>query len=177
MPRTECCHPDLCLEFPAAAAGSAFSHAIRQRKLRIPNVEKKEPKSLRFFTKKYISRHKWQHGGISAAWRIPRICQRVLSCSLISWKWEEIAIKNKCRTSSKTSVMSLFKLLVILTLTNLKYILVQNTNRHKDCYSERRLPKSQPSKTKDTVSAQESLQLKPRRLKQGKGRQWQGLLV
>lgn len=99
MPRTECCHPDLCLESPAAAAaGSAFSHAIRHCKLKIPNMDKEEPKSLRFFTKIYISRHKWQHSGLLAAWRIRR---RVLFCSLISWKQEEMAIKSKCRIWSK----------------------------------------------------------------------------
>lgn len=42
--------------------------------------------------------------------------------------------------------MSLFKLLVILMLTNLKYILAYNMKQHKHCCSERCSPKSWPPK-------------------------------
>lgn len=44
MPRLESCHQGLCLESPAAAAGSAFSRAVRDRTLRIPNLVKKRTK-------------------------------------------------------------------------------------------------------------------------------------
>lgn len=44
MPRLECCHPDLCLESPAAAAGSAFPRATSPHTLGIPNLQKKKKK-------------------------------------------------------------------------------------------------------------------------------------
>lgn len=114
-----------------------------------PIWKKKGLKGLQFCKEKYSSRYKWQHGGIPAAWQIPQICQRALFYSLISWKPEEMAIKCKCRTSSKKivqHVMSLLKLLVILTLTNLRDILVYNTKHHKHYCSERCSPKSWPPK-------------------------------
>lgn len=68
--------------------------------------------------------------------------------------------------------MSQLKLLVVLMLTNLKYILVYNTKQYKHGCSERCSPKSQPpKKTKDKGFAQERLQRKQRHLKQGKGMQ------
>ena len=84
-----------------------------------------------------------------------------------------MAIKCKSRTSFEKiveHVMSLFKLLVILMLTNLKYILVYNMKQHKllgkrDAYQNH----GPQRKTKDTGFTQESLQLKES--KQGKGRQ------
>lgn len=47
MPRLECCHPDLCLESPAAAAGSAFPRATSPHTLGIPNLQKKKEKKDR----------------------------------------------------------------------------------------------------------------------------------
>ena len=161
MPQLECCHPDLCLESPAAAEGSAFSRAVRHCTLRIPNLKKKGPKGLHFCTKKHSSKHKWQYSGVLAAWQIPQICRHALFRPLISWKPEDIAIKCKCRTSSEKiveHVMSLFKLLVILMLTNLKYILVHNISSTNTAVLRDAYKNHGPQrKIKDIDIAQESL--------------------
>lgn len=103
--------------------------------LRIPNLQKKKwAKGLLFCKKKYSNRHKWQHHGTLTAWQIAQIRWCVLFCPLISWKPEETAIKCKCRTSPEKvveHVMSLFELLVILMLTNMKSILAYNMKHHK----------------------------------------------
>lgn len=115
---------DFCLWSPAATLNAQNSQPAK----------KKWAKGLLFCKKKYSNRHKWQHHGTLTAWQIPQIRWCVLFCPLISWKPEETAIKCKCRTSPEKvveHVMSLFELLVILMLTNMKSILAYNMKHHK----------------------------------------------